>query len=336
MIKDGTIPKAILALGFVLAAHAAAAQTWQSRTTDTGALIYGAAFTADGAVTLSCTAPSPQGRPLMETGDHESLRTDTPYDLAISFSTDFLSPFGVSPDLPRPSLATDGARHALPAMQYSDFYGAWTGLTRFYGPGVLELFDATSITIDSGTGAARRYAADGLARALSEGLTPCIYRWLEMGHPLPPRLAAHMNRNQTAAQPVAPAAPATAPPAGLPPVMQQYLSQGCNGSYQFDTSQMGVADFDRDGRGDYVIDWGDITCQGGFGPRPNCGAANCLIDLFLSTRGYGRPEGILAIGFQIVALPNGQPGLMTSGTAGACQTGACDIPWRFDGRSLTK
>lgn len=534
------------ALLFTLAGWtgAASAQDWQSNSFDTGALIHGLAFDESRTVTLSCTAPSPAGRALIETGDHESLRTDTPYDLVVSFSVDFLSPYdGVSPNLPAPSLVIDGTRVTLPAMEYSDFYGAWTGWTRFDGPGILELFDARSLTVDTGTGTVRDFATDGLAAALASGLSPCLSRWVELGHALPPRLAAHINRNaeeppqsssvsagaqdraglaphpdwiplrptqdidtaaisltppQLPAQPgqsmydravatasqacgtrpellpgavwpgdidgdgiedvvfnwgfvscggrdydaglagacdtagqcrvtllasaltarglgdaslnafhaepegeglglgrvhlttrepfcgaaagaygcvgwlrlegdqwqaaglqpmnldpmavanagsdtgSAPVSPGETPhqafpiPDIPPQAALSYLYERCQGGFDLDPARIGSADFDADGLADYVLDWADMTCQGTAGARPFCGAANCLISIFLSTRNYADPAELLAIGFTMTTLPDGRPALLTSGTAGACQNGACEQPWFFDGQAFNR
>ena len=112
--------RALIAGVFACFAASVSAQSWQSSTQDSGALIHGRAFTFDRYVTFSCTAPSPSGRALIETGDHEALRTDTPFDLAVSLSIDFLDPFGRSQVLPAPALVLDGVRYALPALEYSD------------------------------------------------------------------------------------------------------------------------------------------------------------------------------------------------------------------------
>lgn len=314
----------------------ASAQSWQANSFDTGALIHGAAFSERSLLALSCTAPSPGGLELIATGDHESLRTDTAYDLVVSFSIDLLDPWGISPDLPAPSLIIDGQSHPLPAMNYSDFYGSWTGWARFDGPGVLELFDATALIVDTGTGTSQSLAVDGLAAAMTAGLSPCLQRWLELGHPLPARLAAHINRNETEAAPPPTPHQAFPVPQMPPPNVITYLTAGCQGSFTGETADIGSADFDRDGIADFVLDWNDLTCQGEIGPRPNCGAANCLIDVFLSSRNYTNPEGLLAIGFTMTTLPDGRPGIITGGTASVCHYEDCTAPWVFDGQGFQR
>lgn len=330
-----------LALAVVLGSGAAWAQNWQANSFDTGALIHGAAI-HPGTMALSCTAPSPGGRQLIETGDHEATRTDTPYDLVVSFHVDFLDPFGRDSFQISPTMTVDGTRFALPDLVYEDFFGAWTGWTRFDAPGILELFDAQQVILDTGTGVTAELGTDGLAQALNAGLSPCLQRWLDLGHPLPPRLAAHVNRNA----PSDAAAPTTAPgetphqafpvPQTPPEVITRYLFETCQGPFSGDTADIGSADFDGDGLGDYVLDWNDLTCNGAVGPRPNCGAANCLIDVFLSSRNYADPEGILAIGFTMTTLPDGRPGIVTGGTAAVCHFEDCDAPWVFDGQGFQR
>jgi hypothetical protein len=80
----------------------AGAQSWQSRINDSGALMSGAAFVPGNTLAFSCTAPSPSGRQLIETGDHEAQRTDTPFTMIVTIGAGLLDPYTDDSDLARP------------------------------------------------------------------------------------------------------------------------------------------------------------------------------------------------------------------------------------------
>ncbi|MEO0865987.1 MAG: hypothetical protein AAFY39_15690, partial [Pseudomonadota bacterium] len=70
--------------------------------------------------------------------------------------------------------------------------------------------------------------------------------------------------------------------------------------------------------------------------RAFCGAANCRIDVFLSSRGYANPEELLAITADFVQNAQGRVGVLLAGTASVCADGFCDTPFYWNGITLAQ
>lgn len=333
----------------------AAAQEWTSNTFDTGALLHGAAIAPGGTFVLSCTAPSPQGRPLIETGDHESLRTDEPYGLAISFTVDLIDPSATEDlNLPSPQMILDGQAYPLPAMQYSDFYGVWSGLTNLETPGILELFQATTLVVDPGRGTAFEYPVLGLNPSLDVAFAPCVERWFDLGNPLTPRLEAYVTTGVAPDQPAATPIPLDNPPAldlpdgltaaprfEIPDVAPQaafdHIYSACEGPFDItDFSAITASDFDGDGVADYILNYTSVICNGGLTGRAFCGAANCSIDVFLSSQEYRSPAEFLGLGLDPVQDAQGRIGVLLSGTFSLCADGFCDTPFYWNGTEFAQ
>lgn len=347
--------RAVLAMGAVLCAGSAAAQEWTANTFDTGALIHGAAIAPGGSFVLSCTAPSPQGRPLVETGDHESLRTDAPFGLAVSFTIELVDPLqSEDNNLPAPQMTLDGQSYALPAMQYSDFYGVWSGISSMETPGFLELFQATELVVDPGRGTAYRYPVAGLSAALDIAFGPCLERWFDLGNPLPPRIQAYVIDGVAPDQPVPTPVPLSGPvavnlPAGLSPAPRfelpdvapqaafDHVVNQCQGAFDIvDPEAVVATDLDGDGVADYILNYTGVSCAGGLTGRAFCGAANCSIEVFLSSRGYRAPDAFLGTDLQPVIGPQGRSGLVLSGTPFLCADGFCDTPFYWTGTDFVQ
>ncbi len=96
-----------------------------------------------------------------------------------------------------------------------------------------------------------------------------------------------------------------------------------------------AGDLDDDAIPDILLDWGGVLCPGetrsGF-----CGAANCTVDLFLSSRGYGLAHSVLAVGVDIAAHHSGRLGLRMGGTASVCSTIDCNVLWLWNGSDLVQ
>lgn len=344
-----------LVIASSIAASGVSAQTWQANSYDSGALIHGAAFATGGSLTFSCTAPSPGGRPLIETGDHEALRTDAPYGLAVSFSVDLVDPMTGDFTLSAPQMILDGQSYPLPPMEYSDFYGAWTAVTSVEMPGFLELFQATDMIVDPGRGTAYQYPVDGLSLALNNAFGDCIERWFNLGNPMPPRLQSYVANGVAPDQPAptpVPFAGATAGPElphglsplplfEIPDVAPQaafdHLFARC-GNRMFDVEQEAItaADIDRDGQADYILNYAGLDCGDGQRGGGYCGASNCSIDLFLSSRGYRQPEEFLGFGLIPVMAADGRTGVLMSASFSMCgETGRCP-PFFWTGAGFTQ
>lgn len=345
----------VAAIAATLVTDLAQAETWSSRSTDSGALIQGVAFATGGTFALSCTAPSPGGRPLIETGDHESLRTDTPYSVAFSFSIDLVNPFGTDPILTTPTMALDGRTYPLPRMEYSDFYAAWTGIAPIDVPGFLELFQSTTLIVDPGRGTAYAYPVDGLSASLDAAFGPCVERWYDLGHPMPPRLLAYVTDGVAPDQPVPTPVPLavipTLPflPAGLTPgpffevpaVAPQaafdHIAARCSGPLEIDPSFVTATDIDADGTADYIFNYQGLDCGDGQVGGGYCGASNCSIEVFLSTRGYRDPAEFLGHSLIPVQEVGGRRGVMLTASYAMCgETGLCTPAFMWTGTGFTQ
>ncbi len=93
---------------------------------------------------------------------------------------------------------------------------------------------------------------------------------------------------------------------------------GCRSNADLQPGHAQTGDIDGDGIADLVIDWAAITCLRG-PPRPLCGAANCSVLVYLSSRPDRRPfADFLAVGVQLEAGQDGRARLLTGTTAGGC------------------
>ena len=189
-------------------------------------------------------------------------------------------------------------------------------------PFTIGLFRTERLIVDAGGGQAWEYRTEGMAQALSEAFGACVDGWRDAGYAVPAALAALGSGTARV-------------PSGPPATIAAHISRGCAGGYTMDPSELLSGLIDSDGAPDYVLDWNIVRCTAGLA-RPFCGAANCSIDVFLSSRGYALREGdgFLGIAPQLVPLSNGRMGLKISGTAGACATGFCDRPFWWDGVKL--
>lgn len=343
-----------LALVALLAAPAAA-QTWQSDTGDSTALLYAGAFAPGGTTAFSCTTPSPQGVPLIETGDHEAVRTDTPYDMVVSFNIDLFDPFTLPEDLDNVRIILDDVPYALPTVSYSDFYGSWTVWTQMSNGLFPALIRAQTMVVDSGTGTAYTYPTDGLREAVLTTVNFCIAGWETRGE-ISPRAVLTWASGQNAATATPPPAPVADPllrtaqimpqglqpapdvalPAAPPDTTLERVTAQCQGAWGVDPQYVRGADLDGDGAGDYILNYAGVDCQGAVTGRAHCGAANCLIDVFLSSRGYAQPIEFLAIGLDAVIDQQGRVGLMMISTPFGCADGACSAPFYWDGTQFTQ
>lgn len=277
-------------LGTVFAGPFAHAQTWQTNVGDSGALYYGGVFAPQGSTAFSCTAPSPQGLALINTGDHEANRTDDPYGMIITFSAALLDPFTEDADRAGFSIQLDGQAYALPVVHYSDFYGEWTARPFYMGdPIFTALAQAQEMIVDPGLGTAYAYPVDGLADGLRAVIGHCISGWEQAGHSVPQQLESW----RQAAPQVAPVAPGWT----LGQV-QDLADAACDSAALIEADNLILEDFDGDGQTDLVLDWGNVTCpyadpamRRGAGV---CGASACSIDFHMTTQ--SAPELGLGLG----------------------------------------
>ena len=349
----------------MLIAGPAIGQTWTARTGDSTALLYASAFAPGGTTSFDCTTPSPQGVPLIETGDHETTRTDTPYDMIVSFSTDLIDPFVVPNELHAVRIILDGVAYPLPMVEYQDFYGAWHAWLPMTDDLFVGLTLAREMVVDTGTGVAYSYPTDGLRTAFLTAASHCIRGWETQGQRTPGGLEFWRDGPDRAAPdpigaPLVATAPAGAAQAGdavirstslpegyrmapllplpdlAPDAILAHLSGQCSAGYDIDTGHVQSADIDGDGAPDFVLNWAGMQCGSVEFGEVGCGAGNCLIDVFLSARGYAPPEQMLGAMADVVLDAQGGVGLLLSGTPFVCADGFCDSPFYWNGSTLTQ
>ncbi|GAB5449173.1 hypothetical protein [Gymnodinialimonas sp.] len=310
-------------LAFALLAALAAtpihAQTWTANTFANGSLLFAGVGPPAPSMAFGCTAPAPENRPLIETGSHESHRTGA-FETTVGFFEplfEWTAPYRISGIV----VTVDDVSYQMPPMELNELQGSAIYMP-MTDPFILSLFTAQSLTFDTGQGTAYAYPVDGLADALREAFGYCNARWMELGNAMPPALAAAMG-----------GAPALAPSiaAPLPPSIVQRAAGSCmNGTGTITRQDLETADFDGDGQEDFILNHGAVTCTDG--RSGFCGAANCSIDVYLSTLGYQQPREFLGISAGIVPLADGRTGVQIAGTFSLCgETGLCPGPQVWNG-----
>lgn len=130
-------------------------------------------------------------------------------------------------------------------------------------------------------------------------------------------------------------APAAVIPNSIPPAIETHLAGLCRGDWAVvDDSKVQAADIDGDGIADFLLNWSGMVCADGAYGGGYCGAANCRIDVFLSSRGYADPFDLLGIGADFVQDAQGRIGVLLSGTPFVCADGFCDTPFYWNGTTL--
>jgi hypothetical protein len=241
-------------------------------------------------------------------------------------------------------------------------------------PVIHAIHDAPSLSLITPEGLEHRFPVAGLATALNTAFSACIARWAEMGHMIPASVNRYRSALDDAAAPATPlpgipvfnlsqeaasrtpaqgtslpgvpvfdlsggagampSAPRATTIAQLPTVIPRQVREKCGGLARIEDSALThSADFDADGLPDYVINYTDVFCL----PddiRGFCGAANCSIEVFLSSIGYRTAFEFLAIALEPATASNGRTGLRMSATPSMCSGGTCDGIWVWDGQTF--
>jgi hypothetical protein len=290
---------------------AASAQSWQAETGDDGAMAYGWLRVPGVGFDIACHAPSPQGRGLMEAGWHET-NTAPPNQFALRILA------GLIPVRTERRadviLQLDQTGYQLPPLQFSEMEGDWQLDLPVSDPMFQHMRQARSMVLHVGQEAAWAFPLAGLGAGLDQLQTFCQGYW--SGAVRAPAAAA-------------PASGQVVVPAALP----VWVNQQCEGQGTIGPEALQAGDLDHDGRPDFVLDYRGVTCAGSIG-NLFCGAANCSIEIFLSTRGYHNPVLALGIGPSLVPLSGGQMGIVIPGTYGLCGAGGCQEVLRWNGREF--
>jgi hypothetical protein len=231
----------------------------------------------------------------------------------------------------------DATTFGLPPMPWDEFFWNWNTTLSMSDQIFTTARSAGSLVLDPGRGTAFQFSADGLTASLVRAMSYCITGWQLAGRAVPPDLmpilqaAASLGAGpcrgfdagpgtdagppaapvslrvaRLRADPVIPTArgysfaPLLPLPATPPPQGDAHLTALCQGAWYSDPDHVQVADLDGDGREDFVLNWSGVQCQGAMTGRAFCGAANCRIDVFMSSRGYASPIELLGVAADVV------------------------------------
>lgn len=335
-------PLAKQAIGVLVAllwagAATAQPQPWEVLGGDTGTYVWGLTRQPGMTIEIGCTAPSPQGRPAIETYSHEMLTTD-PFQVYLRVPDPL---FVWSPPYWQRGarLIVDDIRHVLPDFQLNELQGT-AAMVPMDSPVVLGLFDtrAPAIALVSPQDRTHAQSTNGLRDAMIAALRPCVERWQQMGHSLPAALAPILAPAATGIPRFDLSGAAPSPVtrvADLPAPIAVHVNAQCNGTARIEESALSLpGDLDFDGRPDYAIHYGGVLCQPG-DQRLFCGAANCSIEVFGSSRGYAPIFEFLGLDVRPEVAADGRLGLRLSATRFICADGHCDRPWVWNGRTFS-
>lgn len=311
----------------ICAGSGLAQESWTARTFDSGTYLMAGASHSGSGVSFECTAPSPQGRPAIETGSYE-MHVSKPFEAIISFQDslfDWAPPYTQSNVI----LALDGAGFRLPPFDLDELSG-----TAVYVPMadtlMLAFLNAQNVTLYSGTGKTYQLPTAGLADALRTAFTYCIDRWIVVGAQMPPALAGF---RQGAASPALPGGALA-----MRAKAEANIQRSCGGPAEIGSLAIASADIDGDGIDDVLVDFGQLTCLQG-PPRPFCGASRCSATIFLSAR--ARPYEMIVLGASLIPLSNGLHGVAVGGGLHECRAAGqegtgCQIIWYWNGTEMVQ
>lgn len=271
------------------------AEAWETSFDDNGAWFEGWLVSPDQTLFLWCGGPTPGGPGLPPT-DEPMLTDPGTVDLAIRHP--LVQPYpGADPGVVRTDilLVAGGQGFGLPDPYWDELNGmGFVQRLSLADPLFGSVARGADIQVWVGGRPVAVHPAAGFTEALSAIAAQCAARWQA------PAPAAH-------------------------PMTTEMLSQatvaivaGCGSNADQQPGYAQTGDVDGDGIADLVIDWAAIRCLVG-PPMPFCGAANCSVQVYLSTRPDRRPfADFLAVGVRLEPGPDGRTRLLTGTTAGSC------------------
>lgn len=265
---------------------------WQVNNSDDGSFYYGSAMLSStagaGLFEVFCGGRSPQGLDPMVTGNVEPSLTK-PGEMGLYLSTDLIGAQSFGGGARTDVMIVVGALgYRLPAVTGNELIGTWEQHVQLTDPLVAALQSGTPMDIRTGAGGRVVLDTIGAAKSISQALEFCAIK------------------------------AKTAPRVDLNAAVDAYIFEGCGGAASATSNYLLRGDLDRDGREDIVLDWSAVTCPGAM-PRPFCGAANCSVDVFLSSifARKGLPEMYLGLGPELVMRAEGLE-LIIGGTYSLC------------------
>lgn len=314
----------LFALIWILCPAPLAAQSWTADLSDDGG--YAGAFVSYPGVGFgfNCAARSIQNKPLMDTMWFESS-VAPPYQYQLTMTDQLIptDPWERSDII----LFVNETGYRLPKVQWNEMDGGWQVDLTMTDTAIRALQNASRVVLQVGTQAAWEVPVVGLGAALEKARQFCAATWVATGYPAPAGFGA-----LTGAAPSAPAAPVPSPQGvfQLPAQIQAHADKQCQGLATISPNALQAGDLDGDGHPDVVVNWRDVACAGqSF--NTFCGAANCSIEVFMSSRGYGNPIQMLGTSVGIGPHRTGRLALGISGTYGLCGENGCDTPWLWTG-----
>lgn len=117
------------------------------------------------------------------------------------------------------------------------------------------------------------------------------------------------------------------------------IVKGCEGPATWTPAAIVPAQIDGDGVEDVIVNWGEVSCSG-WAARPHCGAANCLVEVYVSALfpRTGAPAGVMAPAVRRQPLTNGNDAVALAGSFRACREAygrdSCEFLWYWNGADL--
>lgn len=315
----------------LVAAPAILAQTWQAALDDDGGYAYGYAQADDLPMGFACTVRSVQNRPLIEVGAHEEQPT-APYNMRIEFWGPTIPETGVQTRTDM-ALWVDDTGYQLPPVVRDEFYGYWWVELSMGDPLYRALGSASRLVLAVGQDAVWDVPVGDLGLALTQAQQHCAATLVATGNPAPAWFGPVPAAIPQAAAPAAP----TSSDFTVPQQVIAHANRLCQGVATIDPQAFLAGDFDGDSVPDVVMDWNHLMCPPPMG-RGFCGAANCSVDVFMSSKGYADPEQMLGAAPTLARQPDGRMGLMITGSFSLCgQNGEnCARPWVWNGQALVR
>ena len=310
---------------------AALAQSWVAAVNDDGGYAYGYARAEGLPMAFACNARSVQNRPLIEVGAHEEQPT-APYAMRIEFWGKTIPETGVDTRADM-VLWADDTGYQLPPVVRDEFYGYWWVEISMGDPIFPEFAGASRLVLAVGQDAVWELPMAGLSQAVEQAQQHCAATLVATGYPAP----AWFGPVAAAPQQPTPAAP-TPGAFTIPQQVITHANRLCEGTAIIEPDALQAGDLDGAGVPDVVLDWNHIRCPPPMMARAFCGAANCSVDVFMSSKGYVDPEQMLGTGPGLVPLSNGRMGLGLTGSASMCgwDNERCLQPWIWNGFQLDR
>lgn len=331
--NKGSFPviRMFIVLLSMLTAPAAIAQTWEAALNDDGGYAYGYARAEGLPMAFACTVRSIQNRPLIEVNAHEEQPT-APYTMRIEFFGKTIPETGVQTRADM-VLWADDTGYQLPPVVRDEFFGYWYVELSMGDPIFPEFAGAARLVLAVGQDAVWEIPTAGLSQAVEQAQQHCAATLVATGNPAPAWFGPVTAARQAAA-------PATPTPGAftVPGQVIGHANRLCEGAATMEPDALLAGDIDGDTIPDVVLDWNHIRCAPPMMARAFCGAANCSVDVFMSSKGYVDPEQMLGAAPALVSQPDGRMGLMISGSLSMCgQNGEnCARPWVWTGTQLDR